>query len=618
MSLSDVYWLKYPVATAALIAFLAVLGIPGYLVLRRLLPPWAAILAPNIGLAWTIVLVSWYARLGTALRWWVVWGAFALVVVGLVVAAVRSSLLGTLRAEYRGARIAASTAFSYATPWLLGITAVTIFMLPMIASPFQPKGFVTSFTFANADLGSYVGEATNVVKAGFADAGLYFDWNPGTNANTFGASTDHTGASALLALSSATLGAPVWKVGQVSIMLALAAMFAAATALVRSLLQRSPRGTLVIAALGTTSFMIWYLVGNFFLAHIVCLSMVLSQLAVIVAARDRLIDWRALFTLVPLAAATWLSSPELQFVLALLAAALIGGDLVASLVTGVPGAIRTATVRAVAVGLSVGIAALVIFPFTADLIARSKRLYASDSVVGWSLDLQNGVLTLLGYPDGIGTHSDLGWIAIAATGLLLLACLIWALMRRDRLGITSGVFGVVLVAACAYGAHRWGWVTYQSWKLVLSVSAPFLIFSAILVLRPLSPQNRRAALAVFAAIAVVNVGVGARMWDPVRGTPQAVAEHSVNIALVTVLRDPKVQKQGRLNMYVPTLYNTMIAPAIYGRKAAMSSPSYNSGGGAGAHPYSCSLVEASLYNRKMGKIVYTSHGYHLVATPRCS
>ena len=465
MSPSDLYWLKYPVAAFGLIGFVAVLGLPAFLVLRRRVPSWALMLAPNLGMAWAIVLVSWYARLGTSLPWWVVWGAFALVLIGLGVAAVRGDLLGTLRAGYRGPRAAAATTLGLVAPWVLGIAAVTAFLLPVISSPFQPAGYVTAYTFGNNDIGMYVTYASNIVRAGFADAGLYFAWNPGTNPSLAAASTDHAGASALLAFNAVTLGAPVWKIAEVSIMIAMAAMLTAAVALVRALLPGSPRGALAIAALGTTSFMVWYLVGNYFLAHIICLSMVLSQLAVIVLARDRLLDWRVLFTLVPLAAATWLTSPELQFVLALLVAAMIGGDFVASLVTGVPGAMRTLLTRTVAVVLSVGIAAVIILPFTSSLITRSKLVYATNGVVGWGLDLQNSVLVLFGYPDPIGSHSDLGWFAAAVLGILLLGCFAWAWVRRDRLGIGAGVFGIVLAAASAYGAQRWGWTTYQSWKL---------------------------------------------------------------------------------------------------------------------------------------------------------
>lgn len=618
MSLSDVYWLKYPVAALVLIGLVGILGLPPFLIVRRRVPSWALMLAPNLGIAWVIVLASWYARLDTSLPWWVVWGTFALILIGLGVASVRGALLSTLRAGYRGPRGAAATTLGLVAPWVLGVAAVTAFLLPMVSSPFQPAGYVTAYTFGNNDIGTYVAYASNIVRAGFGDAGLYYGWNPGTNASLGSASTDHAGASALLAFNAVTLGAPVWKVAEISIMVAMAAMFTAAVALVRGLLPRSPRGALAIAALGTMSFMVWYLVGNYFLAHIICLSMVLSQLAVIVLARDRLLDWRVLFTLVPLAAATWLTSPELQFVLALLVAALIGGDFVASLVTGVPGAVRALLARTVAVVLSVGIAALTILPFTTSLITRSRIVYTTKGGVGWLLDLQNSALVLFGYPDPIGSHNDLGWFAAAALGILLLGCLAWALVHRDRLGIGAGVFGIVLVATSAYGAQRWGWTTYQSWKLTLSLSIPFLIFAGLLVIRPLSADNRRVALAIIVGLVCINIAVGAQMWGTVRGTAEALADHSINNALVTVLQDPKVQRQDGLNINIPTLFNTAIAPSIYGKRAAMWSPSYVSNGQPGPHPYTCSLVEARLYERKMGKIVYTTHGFHLVAKPRCA
>lgn len=617
MSASDLAWLKYPAATITLIVFFLLLGLPAMAIARRRLPSWGYLLTPVLGMAWGIVLVSWYARLGEALETWLVYGVLLLAVAAFGIWAVRSGALASARSAYEGPRATTATAMGLAGPWLVGVGLVTLFMLPMITSEFQQPGFLTVFTFGNADIGSYVGEATNVAKAGFANAGYYVDWNPGSDPSTLSADVDHTGANALLALCSVIFSSEVWKIGQVTIMLSTAAMVASGVALVRALVPGRPRTALVIGTLGTTTFMVWYLVGNFFLGQIVCLALILAQLTIFIVARNHLLDWRVLVTIAPLAAATWLASPELQLVLFLLAGALILADFAASLATRTPGAVRRLVMQSVGVGTAIIVAGLTVFPFMADNIARSQRVYDDAGQVGWTLDLQNGVLMFLGYPATIGTRSGLGWVAIAAVSLLLLGVFAWALWRRDRLGILAGVFGLVLIGGAAFGAQRWGWGVYQSWKLTLTLSIPFIILAGILLLRPWNDANRRVVLVVFAFIIASNVVVGTRMWDTTRVDAAAMRQYSVGSELVTFLADGRVQEQERLNMYLPSLYHTMIAPSIYQGRAAMSSPTYFYGAQPGIRPYACSLVDEKLYEKKMGTVAYQRLGYLLVNTPRC-
>jgi hypothetical protein len=430
---------------------------------------------------------------------------------------------------------------------------------------------------------------------------------------------DHTGADSLLALFGTAVGNPVWKVAQIAMMVGLAGMYAASVALVRAVMPEARRGALVIAAFGTTSFMVWYLVGNYFLAQIICLCLVITQLAVIVGARDQLLDWRVVATLTPLAAATWLTSPELQAVFALLVGAVIVSGFLAAVVTKRAHAVRTLVARTAVVATSVGLSALLIAPFMSDLINRLHRVYGSTAgEVGWALDMQNGALLLLGYPDPIGSHSALGWFAATGVGLLLLGCTIWAFVKRDQVGIAAGAFCLVLIAAATYGAHRWGWTAYQNWKLILTLSVPFLALGAVLVVRPLRADYRRAALVFLAVVVGVNLQTGAHMWDSVRGTPQLLATHSVGAGLATFLHEARVQRQGHLNIYLPTMFNTMIAPTMFGKNAALSSPSYLSNGQPGEHPYACSLVDSTMYQRDLGTVAYASDGLFLVNTPRCS
>lgn len=620
MSFSDIAWIKYPAATLALVVVYAILGLPTYALLRSRLPRWCLLLTPMFGIGWAIFLVSWYARLGWELPMWL---ADALVLVAGAISFAwlwRSGFLAAgMRALRSDWRAAAHDAWGVAFPWIVGLAAVTAFMLPVISSPFATPGFLTSFTFGNADIGAYIGEATNVQRAGFDDAGLYYGWNAGSNPSTFSADQDHTGANALLAYSGSVLGQDVWKIAQIVLMLMCATLLVAAVTLVRWFLPQRPRVALAVGTLASTTFMVWYLAGNYFLAQIITLALIMTQLSLVIALRDRPFDWRLLSGLALMAAATWLTSPELQTIFFLLAGGVILADYVSSLVVRAPGALGRLVRLSAGVGISVIAAGLITWPFMEATIARSKRVYDYQGGVGWALDPHNNVLILLGYPEQIGSRTDLGTIALALAGIAFLAAVVRAFVRRDRIGIAAAIFCFVLAGGAIFGAHRWGWAGYQGWKLIMTLAVPFIAFVGVLLTRIFDDDRKRPAFVVAcAAIVAVNVLVGSRMWDSIRGSEQTMRYASMSSDLATFLGDRRVQDQRRLNIYIPSLFGTMIAPAMYEQKAAMSSPSYFTNAKAGESPYACSLVDATMYKKRMGTVAYANHGYLLVNTPRCS
>ena len=621
MTLSELAWLKYPAAVVALLVVFAIVGLPLYALTRRRLPPWGVLLTPIFGISIVAVLFSWYGRLGLELYTWL---AQAVVVFSLVVSLVwawRSGLLARGRSSLREGRGGLRSAWGVALPWVVGVAAATAFMTPMVTSPFIPAGYITVFTTFTADVGAYVAEATNVQRSGFDDAGLFYGWNAGSNHPTgFSADQDHTGANALLAFSASVLGSEVWKIGQVAIMLLAAALVVATTALARSFMPTRPRVAVAIGTFAATTFMVWYLVGNFFFAQVMCLGLATTQLALVTAGRDHPFDWRIITPVAVVAAATWLGSPEFQLVVFLFVGALILADLVSGLVVRSDGALLRAVRGGVGFTGAVLLAGILVWPFLQAAVERSQRVYNMVGGVGWELDLHDGVLYLIGFPAPVGGRSDLGALAAIGAGLLLLAAVVAVFLRRDRRGMLATVFCAVLIGAVAFGASRWGWSGYQGWKLLLSVAVPFVALATILVARAwATDQTRRGALvAVLAALVSVNVVAGARMWEPVRSNEAAMSYWAIDSEIATFLDDPKVQAQERLNIFERSPHGTMIIPVIFGKKAALSTPSYISNWAPGERPYACSLVEASLYKKSMGRVVYANHGYLLVDTPRCS
>lgn len=619
MSASDLAWLKYPAATSALIAVFAILGAPTFMLLRRRMPAWAVVLTPMFGIAWAVFLVSWYAKLGVALPTWLTRSAVVIALAGTLAWTWRTGALAAARERVRtDVRGAARAAWAVALPWVVGLAAVTAFMVPVITSPFATPGFLTSYTFSNADIGAYIAQATNLQMAGFDNAELFYGWNAGSDPSTFSADQDHTGANALLATSASILGTDVWKIAQIVLMLMCAALVAAAVTLVRWFMPTRPRVALAIGTLASTTFMVWYLAGNYFLAQVAVLGLIMGQLSMVLALRERPFDWRLLGGLTLLVSATWLTSPELQTIFFLMAGGLILAEFVASLLDRTSGAVGQLVRSSASVAIAVVAAGVSVWPFMEATIARSRRVYDYQGGVGWALDMHNNVLIFLGYPDAIGSRSDLGTIALAAAGIAFLAAAVWVLVRRDRTGMIAAVFCLVLAGGAIFGASRWGWTGYQGWKLVLTLAVPFVAFAGILLTRVFDDDRRRQTLVVAcAALVAVNVLAGARMWDSIRGSEQAMRYSTLSSDLATFLDDPRVQAQKRLNIYIPSLFGTMIAPAMYEQKAAMSSPSYYTNAQAGESPYACSLVDNTLYKKRMGKVVYANHGYLLVATPKC-
>ncbi|MBJ7329667.1 MAG: hypothetical protein JHC95_07215 [Solirubrobacteraceae bacterium] len=619
MSLSDLAWLKYPIATAVLVVIFGLVGLPMVALLRNRMPRWAAALAPLYGIGIVMLTVSWYARLGWALPTWLVWLVVVATGGGTTLWAWRSGELARLRADLGDRRGALGTVWGLSLPWIVGIAAATVFMVPMITSTFTQPGFLTVFTFGNADVGAYVGEATNVQLAGYDNAGLYDMWNPGSEVSGFSADQDHTGANSLLAFSASALGSDVWKTAQIVLMLSFAGLLAGAVAVVRWFMPTRPRIALAIGALASSSFLVWYLVGNYFLAQVLCLAMITAQLILIFAGRTRPFDWRIILSLAIVAGGNWLSSPELQVVLFMLAGALVLADFVSTLVVRAEGAFRQLWRQSAGLLITLVTLVILVFPFATVTVERSKRVYGYKGGVGWTLDLHDSVLIFLGYPSAISTRAgDLGAIALWAAVIAFVAAVGWVLFKRDRVGIAAGVVCTVTAAAAIFGASRWDWTGYQGWKLIITLSVPFLIFAGVLLSRIFTGERLRMFALACAILFVVNVLAGSRMWDPLKGTEAGVRHASLNADLATFLDDPKVVAQKKLNVYVPSMYATMIVPSMYEQKAAMSSPSYYSNAKPGPSPYACSLVEASMYKKRMGKVAYANHGYLLVNTPRCS
>lgn len=611
MTIQELGWIKYPLATFVVLAFVTVLGLPYAALVRKRLPNHCLLLGPHVGMALLVVGVSWYGFLGTRLPGWLLY------VVALTALAIAVALV----IERSSAPKLLDRAFArYALPWTIGVLIATIFMLPAISSSVLPPSYVTSFAVSNNDLGSYIAEAANMADAGFDSSGYWYGWNAGTSPSTMAAKTDHTGANALLASVSAVLHQPVWKIATISLMLVLSSILAGAVALARSFMESAESASLAIGIFASTTFLIWYLAANFFLAQLLSISLVLAQLALVQTARRTGLDWRVVFSVGALAAGSMLSSPEVGSVGIVFMVALIAARAAGSLLARMPvrSLLRSFWNDAALVIASALVAVLAILPFVADLISRTQRV-GGFGIVGWSLDLRNAPASLIGLSDAIGSpRTPVSTLVATLVALGLVAALVWAYKRRDKDALIAGVFAFAMIVIGVAGSLRWGPVAYQSWKLIVTLSIPLAVAALVIALRPLNESWRLGVMFVVVALIGANVSIGARSWDTVRYDAAAMRGAAVPLELSEFLKSGPLQRQPAINIYVPSLWLTMAAPAVYERRAAMSSPSYLSGGRPGPHPYSCSLYDRTLYKpTKRQKVVANSTNYVLVATPSC-
>lgn len=607
---ADLAWVKYPLAAIVVTVFLAMLGLIPMLWARRSLPEWGTLLTPLLGMAWLSVGLSWYAHLHWPLRTWALW---LLAIACLTVVATRiyrRHSKAEIRALLSDRRELARAAWDSSGPWLAGIAVIALCMVPIFEAQPGSSGFLTTFTLANNDVGTYVAEATNLARSGFGNAGVFFAYNPGTG-DRFAASYDHTATQVYLAAVSSVLGGSAWKTAQVALLVEFAGVFAAATMLARALLGRRPTASLVVAGVAAGNVLVLYLAGHFFAAQLLCLAMSIAQLALVIGARDRLTEPRIVVTLATLGAACALSSPEQQVItLALLAVVLVASCVYR------PGTNlrRALTQSLLGLAAATALSLLLVIPFINDLRTR-VQVVSQHGVYGWVLDLHDAPLTMLGYPERLGEPATgLGTATIIILAVLLAVSLALAIRRGNTQGVAAGIVLAILGAAMTIGSLHYGFSGYQSWKLIMTLSVPALVAGFVLLA---SVYDTRMVLTVAVAVAALNLAAGARQWSDAVDA-QGIRPHSVTNDLATFLRSTEVQRQDAINVDLPQRFSTMIAPAVFDKVAALSSVSSWSLSKPGPRPYACTLVDANSYNPDLGPVVYAKHGYLLVATPRCN
>jgi hypothetical protein len=620
-SLTELTWVKYPIAVACVIVYLTIVGLPYVFASTRKLPSYFLILTPNLGMATVITAASLYGFVGSAVSPLLVY-AFAFVFAALAaLLLVRNGSVKWDRQSLRQSLRAAGG--SVAWPWTLGIALVTIFMYPAIS---LGHGYMTTFVTSNNDVGSYLAEATNFAVSGFRNAGYWFGWDGGSDASTLAAKTDHTGVSAILAAIAALFGQPVWKVGTVTMMVAGSSLVAGTVAYCRSICELTDRTSLVIGAFASSSLVVWYMASNYFLAQVICVSLLLGQLTLVNLACDHEWDWRIVVSLGLLAAATILASPEFQTVAVALAVATMSIKALVDALAGNPKAevARKLGGGFVRYGLSMGLAIALVFPFLSGLFGRVQRISDVNGVVGWSLDPSNLPATLFGVPDSFAVSSTgISNLLYVLCGVAVVAGIVRGYRKSNRKMLAAAIMTVVFFAACGVAGHRWGWATYQSWKLIFALTVPILVTIVALGLKLLPKSWREATLAIMIAIIGINLGGGEANWTPTRVETRGMLVNSLSSELTEFLESPEVQRQTGINFYMPSMWQTLAVPGVYGGKGAMSSPSYISSAKPGPKPYSCSLFERSLYHPAKGPRAKKDHvvagtaNYVLVATPSC-
>lgn len=632
-------WLVYPALIIGIVIFYGLVGLPFAAVLARRSRVLLC-LAPVFGLSILAIAGSWFSLLERPMN------RSALV---LVTAALTAGGLAILLRDYRqrltlnpgrsareqGTVISRLAAIVIA-PWVIGLVAVTIFIMPIITMGLLEGGFVTSFTSLNNDLASYILLATNLQEAGFGPTELLVDQDlPGLGSLGDLARYDHTGATSLLASTSLMFGLPVWKIASVTVLVVTVSVTPAAYVFAYQILRIRLRWCLVAACVGSLTIYLWYITAQFFFAQIIAIVLVLGQMALFSRAARVHRFWPAAALAPVIIAAGWFCSPEVELIsIPLICAVALVGLLQRPDVN-----LRGWTLRfvrsycALLVWVAVAVAASLVLAI--PRIKGAIEVLSSvgkDNIAGWTLNLFGSGAALVGI-DGRSDPADpniqlqgvtgVDWISWLLIVLLLVGLVTLSIARKDR---RAGI-GLLLIAALlllgGYGVVRWGGSGYQTWKLLVTLSFATLTLIAATWLRLLRTGGARqfvlAALMTAVGMSIVN---GQHAWDPNLSSPTAMRSRIINPELVALLRSPFLQRQEGANMRLQGMFETMAAPAVYDRSAEMSGPHYfgsDNPDGQG-YPFPCTVMSKGVEKSPQlvgTRVVRQTENYVVLGTKDC-
>ncbi len=418
--------------------------------------------------------------------------------------------------------------------------------------------FTTGVTSGNNDLGSYILQATNILNAGYNNAGLVIDADFGGRAQR-----DHPAAMMAFAVTSSLLGLSPAQSGIVTMAVFLASLCLASWSLINlltSATQRFSRSGAIAGAV-VVNPLILYMAANFFLAQALVIRLCMAFLCVLLIVFDQSTHF-AIALFIPIVGLTaFLASPEVALTVI---PALGGLILIQRARQSWPAFVRRVLV-------SLGSSLILILPLWTLLTGQLEiiRRNARAGAAGWELFIASPSMflglspTTFGVPpDGLKTTVDLGLLG------LILIILLFSLMRKLQMGLSFGL--LVLGTALAAAVRLWGTDGYQTWKLIITF-VPFITVFFVAVTGAIGirePQARRflADLSIFVMAGALTWS--ASTWDNI---PQSRYVNQNLIEITSQIREAGLRD---VNINVSPYFETMTAAALVGNNARITSPWY--------------------------------------------
>lgn len=589
----------------AVVLVLALLSVAGLLLIRasrldrRLATRHQVLIAPGVGMAAVMVGATVISRLevgiSTRVAWAVLLGICALALIVMTTARrfvpSREEPLGEGRRMIEIIRWYPFAAIVGLIPYL------QLFLRDVV-----PRGYGTSATWTNNDLGAYLLFASNVRRNGVGDAGLLGDINLGKWVKF-----DHPGVHPLFAAVSGLLGREPHQMGIVYMAVALAVLVCSSIVVVETMSERALSASHVAALCAVVvNVGIVSAVANFFVAQILSVALVVTILGLAVAAsRSRSLVGLAVMVAL-LAVACFITSPEISVSLVpiVVVVAALHGSWWRNL--------RGVGLGALTFGIGLGVFALVEHDLVSGQVDVLRRV--SSAVAGWSANFLS--LLMLGglVPDQYSGPFTPTVRAIDA--LLVVGLVLWVVVRVVRR--TSGVAipaGLAMLGLLVLvGLQRWGSDGYQMWKLVVTCVPFFVVLVLALAWRDQNARPGARSLSIVVSLVVVGstFAWSSKVWSGAGETSY------LNSNLVSLARSPEAQRQDTLNIVVAPFFETMAAGSIVGTGVYMSSPTYFFGNGQPMRK-GCTLTTkdrlAAIGNT--GPVIATRGNYVLVGTPAC-
>ena len=527
-----------------------------------------------------------------------------------IIRVTQSNITNTKKSSLRVKLLKTASQFQHIWYGLPGLISSSIYYLWVTISSSTSKPYLNSFTLGNNDLGVYLIDSTNIAKTGYLNSGDIISLDP-----THWIATDHPAAKSFLAVTPALFNLKNWQFGNIGMIFLVTLLSTGLMTLAKDVLKIRNGTSSLITLASLTSPYIFYTVGNFFLAQVMCLPLLLlgiNSVLLKMRIRKRILIQSITF------AALLITSSELSIVLFLLTLSIQILNKILKM------ARRDKQVKSDYLNVledlhitldSFILGCIAVLPWAFSAINQFS-ISAKNGIGGWPLFVWNP-LTWFGVSP-IGAKNSIISV-LCLFFIIFLKFLFKSNLRNSRNSLAYGLLGIVF-SLMILGVLKWGTSGYQTWKLFTTLQ-PLLV---VLILSTIIPRKMKRRffnnLTVVLMIFLSALQIFSGIQQSKKIFPHKDFNHHVISTDFRLLLSSEIAKrQVSLDILVQPYFETMASSSIAQVPVNFVSPTYYSGGEFWPFRSTCTVTKKEFLDRlnKNPQIRAQVGDYLLVDNPRC-